>query len=545
MTLHAPRLETFVQRMSPDGGWGYAPGLSPQLEPSCLGSARPCPWNAAIRSGNRANTPVHRAERERRRQLSSAAGPRGSDLADVAGPVREGRAGWQRPEMNAPRLPARPRVGRVPDQPEAGELHDIDLKLSAGRGRKTTSRGSSRPRGRAWRCARVGQGEPSARPGRHAMLLDRAMDDGGINYGNRRILGKMTEPIPGPTALMLLALQGQAHPRIDAAVRLSDRADQHATTWSISAGRRSRSTCIAICRASTRHCCGARSAHHRGRTKNAGRRGWLKPTLLSAGADDPRAGRRARQRLSPVPPRVRSVVARGAASSAAHACTRERRRQFRSRRHLVSRLSLKALSKLRPLPLQLGRPHRPGARTTTPTSSDICKSSTSTSARRCRSRASASSSSRTSSNTTATRSSTPIPQVVAAVIELCKREGAAEIIVAEGPGHWRNVEYLVSASGLGDVLKQHDVPFVDLNHDEPVKTPNLGRLTGLEYLYLSRTDRHGRRASSRCPSSRRTTGPARRCRSRTCSARCPASATAGRRTSCTGAASTTASSTSP
>ena len=36
------------------------------------------------------------------------------------------------------------------------------------------------------------------------------------------------------------------------------------------------------------------------------------------------------------------------------------------------------------------------------------------------------------------------PRVVAAVIELCQREGAAEVIVAEGPGHWRNVEYLVA-----------------------------------------------------------------------------------------------------
>jgi uncharacterized protein (DUF362 family) len=79
------------------------------------------------------------------------------------------------------------------------------------------------------------------------------------------------------------------------------------------------------------------------------------------------------------------------------------------------------------------------------------------------------------------------PHVVAAAIELCRREGASEVIVAEGPGHWRNVEYLVSASGLGDVLRHYQVPFVDLNHDEPVKTANLGRLTGLEYLYLSRT----------------------------------------------------------
>ena len=37
------------------------------------------------------------------------------------------------------------------------------------------------------------------------------------------------------------------------------------------------------------------------------------------------------------------------------------------------------------------------------------------------------------------------------------------------------------------MLRHYKVPFVDLNHDEPVKTPNLGRLTGLEYLYLSRT----------------------------------------------------------
>src|SRR5208283_5236039 len=79
------------------------------------------------------------------------------------------------------------------------------------------------------------------------------------------------------------------------------------------------------------------------------------------------------------------------------------------------------------------------------------------------------------------------PRVIGAVIELCKREGAAEIIVAEGPGHWRNVEYLVTESGLGDVLKHHKVRFVDINHDEPIKTPNMGQLTGLEYLYLSRT----------------------------------------------------------
>jgi uncharacterized protein (DUF362 family) len=82
------------------------------------------------------------------------------------------------------------------------------------------------------------------------------------------------------------------------------------------------------------------------------------------------------------------------------------------------------------------------------------------------------------------------PAFVAAVIELCQREQAAEVIVAEGPGHWRNVEYLVQASGLGEVLRHYKVPFVDLNHDDPIRKVNLCRLTRLEYLYLSSTIVH-------------------------------------------------------
>src|SRR5205085_10881266 len=69
------------------------------------------------------------------------------------------------------------------------------------------------------------------------------------------------------------------------------------------------------------------------------------------------------------------------------------------------------------------------------------------------------------------------PHVVAAVIELCRREGASEVLVAEGPGHWRNVEFPVAASGLGDVLRHHKVPLLDPNHDEPTQRPNLRRRT--------------------------------------------------------------------
>src|SRR5262249_8750001 len=51
-------------------------------------------------------------------------------------------------------------------------------------------------------------------------------DGGGINYGNRHILGKPLEPVPGPTAITLLALQGRGdEPRVGASVRWLQHAD--------------------------------------------------------------------------------------------------------------------------------------------------------------------------------------------------------------------------------------------------------------------------------------------------------------------------------
>ncbi|MFO0816138.1 MAG: DUF362 domain-containing protein [Gemmatales bacterium] len=79
------------------------------------------------------------------------------------------------------------------------------------------------------------------------------------------------------------------------------------------------------------------------------------------------------------------------------------------------------------------------------------------------------------------------PRVIGAVIALCQKEGAKEVIVAEGPGHWRNVEYLVTASGLRDVLTKYGVPFIDVNSDRVVEKVNLGMLTGMHQLYFSAT----------------------------------------------------------
>ena len=56
--------------------------------------------------------------------------------------------------------------------------------------------------------------------------------------------------------------------------------------------------------------------------------------------------------------------------------------------------------------------------------------------------------------------------LVAGAAEALRRAGARSVVVAEGPGHRRDIEYLVTSTGLFDRLAELRVPFVDLNHDD-------------------------------------------------------------------------------
>jgi uncharacterized protein (DUF362 family) len=76
------------------------------------------------------------------------------------------------------------------------------------------------------------------------------------------------------------------------------------------------------------------------------------------------------------------------------------------------------------------------------------------------------------------------PAVVAGAIGALRRAGARSIIVGEGPGHRRDVEYLLAATGLGDRLRDLNVRFVDLNHDDVRRVPLRSRFTGLDALWL-------------------------------------------------------------
>ena len=55
------------------------------------------------------------------------------------------------------------------------------------------------------------------------------------------------------------------------------------------------------------------------------------------------------------------------------------------------------------------------------------------------------------------------PRLVAATVAVMKRLGARSVTVAEGPGHRRDTQYVVERSGLRDLLRDVDAPFVDLN----------------------------------------------------------------------------------
>ncbi|HXV49763.1 MAG TPA: DUF362 domain-containing protein [Candidatus Binatia bacterium] len=79
------------------------------------------------------------------------------------------------------------------------------------------------------------------------------------------------------------------------------------------------------------------------------------------------------------------------------------------------------------------------------------------------------------------------PAVVEAALDAFKALGAREVIVAEGPGHRRDNEYLLSASGLYDVIKEHHARYVDLNNDDVRSTELKSTYTNLKQLYLPET----------------------------------------------------------
>jgi uncharacterized protein (DUF362 family) len=473
--------ETLSTLVHPEGGWGYAPGQLAHLEPTCLAlvalSADPQKYRAPIEAALRF------LEQNR--------------LRDGSYRLARGRiqAFWTTPLVLHARLTlghstnsvqqtidrlleVRGRV--VEDDPEIADMLDIDYhKVGWPWGLNTFSWVEPT----SWACLALrhaGKGDSPRVIEGIKLLLDRTFEQGGTNYGNKFVLGKPTEPIPTPTSLMLLALQGYGDQQRIVAARnylrlaVERTGDLEHLSWATlalaahdepvdfsEAIRNSYAANTADGRPMSvvRHALAALALDVASRNpfrlppeKRAAVS--LNDNKVSVEPGDPEP-EPSKGIIGWISSKFRGIMLRGIEATrqvptfgAVHIAaandydadlTSILRSQFEHFRPQVPMTGKRVV--LKP---NLVEYHRNKVINTD-------------------------------------------PRFVDAVIQLCKAEGAAEIIVAEGPGHWRNVEFLVEESGLGEVLRKHQVPFVDLNHDEPVKMLNLGRCTGLEYLYLTRT----------------------------------------------------------
>ena len=290
MSEPSDHLESLAVLAHADGGWGYAPGQAAHLEPTCLAllalSAEAPRFRAAIDAG--------------KAWLTQCACSDGLTAWPAAGPRRSGRRRWccscrrrsntRLKKLIAPRaalLGARP-AGRDDRRP-GNQRHRSPLsRVAVGRehifmGRADRLGVPGAAAGRSGRTSRVREGQK--------LLLDRALEEGGVNYGNRRIFGVSLEAIPGPTAAMLLALQGRpADPRVAAAVEFlrrqaDDGEDLEHLCWARLA------LDIYSDHAGVAEACPVWTPHPR-RPRRPRRNAWVRPGPAPAGADRPGTERR-------------------------------------------------------------------------------------------------------------------------------------------------------------------------------------------------------------------------------------------------------------
>ena len=79
------------------------------------------------------------------------------------------------------------------------------------------------------------------------------------------------------------------------------------------------------------------------------------------------------------------------------------------------------------------------------------------------------------------------PVLIAAAIEAFRSMGAAAVTVAEGSGHRRDHEYIATASGLRDTLRDAKAGYIDLNVDSVSPVAAGSAYTDLGRLFLPQT----------------------------------------------------------
>lgn len=82
------------------------------------------------------------------------------------------------------------------------------------------------------------------------------------------------------------------------------------------------------------------------------------------------------------------------------------------------------------------------------------------------------------------------PAMLKAAVLLAHEWGAKEVVIAEGPGHMRDTEYLLHETGIGPMCKKLGVPFIDLNLDDIEECDNSDGFNGMKHFFLPKTIAH-------------------------------------------------------
>ncbi|WP_157369661.1 DUF362 domain-containing protein [Zavarzinella formosa] len=478
-------LDALVSLVRADGGWGYQRDQEIQLEPTCMALMALAGHQAAyadLIARSRAALETQSDGKGLYRLLRGrpeAFWPTALSLAARAA-LGEPKANREASIRRLLEVRGRTIIG----DPEVDKIVDIDT-TKVGWPWADGTFAWAEPTAWAVLALRLnGEGDHPRVIEGVKLLLDRCFEDGGINYGSRRMLGIITEPIPGPTAIFLLALQGSDDPRVAAARQYLMRVVEPMTDlehlgWAkLALAAHDHDPAVREflpkLDAQIQRAYDTQTAE--GRPVSVLRHALVELALHTS----------ERHPLRLTGENARPVPATGETVPPAKPQAPPKPGFVEGIKSKVRNFMIRGLGAMRQPPefgsIHIGkapeyegdllavlkgqyehyRPHLPfaGKRIVLkPNLVEFRKAQV--------------------INTD--------PRFIDAVIQLCKAEGAAEVIVAEGPGHWRNVEFLVEESGLGRVLRKHDVKFVDLNHDEPVKVPNLGRTTGLDYLYMPRT----------------------------------------------------------
>ncbi len=226
MTQRAPLLlqqeqSRLLESQNQDGGWGYRTGADSSAEPTALACTTLCDAGASV---ERIRSGLHWLTQRQNDDGGVSISP---FVSSPCWPTGLAMIAWAL-------------AGQETEVDFAGNLEGAAAWLSAHRGEPVTADQSvfghdpSR-RGWSWVLGTHSWVEPTAyavlglraagktdhphyREGVR-VLLDRALPDGGWNYGNTRVFGNTLRPFPATTGIVLTALAGEPiDPKIAAAV---------------------------------------------------------------------------------------------------------------------------------------------------------------------------------------------------------------------------------------------------------------------------------------------------------------------------------------